>query len=273
MLVMLDGSVHPLDQPVLRADDYGVQRGDGVFETLLVVDGVPRKLDRHLARFARSAAALDIPGFDDIAWRRCAATACGLAGAGETTLKLVLTRGPTEGPGGPTGFAMITSVPAEVARQRVDGIRVLTLDRGIPADVGERAPWLLLGAKTLSYAVNMAVVRHARAHGADDVIFVSTDGWVLEGATSTVVTQSGDCLRTPPVSVGILPGTTQQQLFDAAEQRGWTTKVEPLRPADLHEADGVWLVSSVRGLAAVRTLDGSPLRVSDRDAELRALLG
>ena len=48
-------------------------------------------------------------------------------------------------------------------------------------------PWLLAGAKTLSYAVNMAALRHAERHGAGDVIFVSSDGYVLEGPRSTVV--------------------------------------------------------------------------------------
>jgi 4-amino-4-deoxychorismate lyase len=86
-----------------------------------------------------------------------------------------------------------------------------------------------------------------------------------------VVIATGRELRTPPASAGLLPGTTQQQLFRAAEAAGWTTKYEPLRVPDLHAADGVWLVSSVRQLVVVHTLDGRPLTRSEHEAELRSL--
>ena len=63
----------------------------------------------------------------------------------------------------------------------------LTLARALPADGAAEMPWLLAGAKTLSYAVNMAALRHAERNGAGDVIFVSSEGHVLEGPRSTVV--------------------------------------------------------------------------------------
>ena len=57
------------------ATDQGATRGDGVFESLLVVGGPPRKLQAHLSRLAGSARALelDIPAED--AWRRAIETA------------------------------------------------------------------------------------------------------------------------------------------------------------------------------------------------------
>lgn len=273
VLALLDGTVLDAARPVLRADDLGVLRGDGVFETLLVVDRQPRKLDAHLDRLARSAAMLDLPQPDARAWRRCVHAACAAwHGPREMALKLVLTRG-VDGSGEVTGYALGTPVPEIALRQRRDGVAVLTLDRGYPAGIGERAPWLLIGAKTLSYATNMAAVRYAQAAGADDAIYVSSDGWVLEAPTSSVLVATGRSLRTPPSGAGLLPGTTQRQLFRVAEDAGWTTKVEPLRGADLLAADGVWLISSVRQLAAVHTIDGTRLGVpADLDAELRTFL-
>jgi len=277
-IALLDGSVLDGDTPLLTADDLGVLRGDGVFETLLAVGGWPRKLDAHLARLANSTAMLGLPAPDSTAWRRAVAALCDAwrtgGGTGELVIKLVITRGRDEH-GPPTCYALSMPVPELTLRQRRDGIAVLALDRGYPAGIGDRAPWLLVGAKTLSYAVNMAALRHAQANGADDVVFVSGDGWVLEGPTASVVIADGRTLRTPPVAAGILPGTTQQQLFAAAEAAGWATKSEPLRLADLYRADAVWLISSVRQLVRVHTLDGRRLTDPGQDeltAELAVLL-
>src|SRR5690606_15161014 len=122
----------------------------------------------------------------------------------------------------------------------------------------ETAPWLLIGAKTLSYGVNMAAVREAERRGADDAVFVSGER-VLEGPTSSVVAVKDRTLYTPPAALGILPGTTQAAVFRAAERAGWGTKVEQLRVADLLAADAVFLTSSVRLITRVHTIDGQRL--------------
>jgi len=83
---------------------------------------------------------------------------------------------------------MVNAVPERVTAVRPRrGSRAVTLNRGLPATGIDAMPWLLAGAKTLSYAVNMAVLRHAARQGDGDVIFVSSDGYVLEGPRSTVV--------------------------------------------------------------------------------------
>lgn len=272
VLAQLYGGLLDPDEPFLTADDLGILRGDGAFETILVVDGVPLQYEAHLARLASTAAMLELPEPDLSAWRSCVDTALGAWTApGEMMLRLVLTRGRETG-GAVTGYAMGVPVPRRLLDQRRDGVSVLALTRGYPVDLAGSAPWLLLGAKTLSYAVNMAAIRYAAANGADDVVFLATDGSVFEGPTATVVIANGRTLRTTPPEIGILPGTTQSVLFDAAAAAGWTTSVEPLTLADLHGADGVWLVSSVRLLTRVHTLDGTPLPDPGTTAELDAFI-
>lgn len=259
VLALLDGTLADPESPLLRADDLGVLRGDGVFETILVIDGAPLELEPHLARLARSAAMLDLPAPDIGAWRRCArAVIDAWRGGREMVLKLVLTRGPEAG-SGITGFATGAPVPDSLLAQRRDGIAAVALTRGVAPGLAEQAPWLLLGSKTLSYAANMAALRHAARCGADDVIFTATDGTVLEGPTSTVVVAQGATLRTPPVETGILPGTTRGALFRVATASGWQTRTEPIAAAELPRMDGVWLVSSIRLIARVHTLDGRVL--------------
>lgn len=268
----------PADQPVLRADDAGVTRGDGCFEGCRVVVDAGRaavtKLDAHLARMARSAAALEI-AFDEPAWRAAVDTALGKWHTpGEAAMKLLLTRG-AAGTGDPTGLVSIAPLSPDIPRQRRDGIRVITLPRGFPASAFADAPWLLGGVKTLSYAVNMAAYREAARRGADDVVFVSTDGAVLEAPTATVVWATGRTLHTTPVGeTGILPGTTQQALFGAAAGVGWRTAETLASVPDLLAADIVWLVSSTRGPVEVVDLDGTPRdRRPDIHDEIRRLAG
>ena len=273
MLAVLGvGLVDPAT-PVIRADDAGVTRGDGCFEGCRLRDGLVDKLDDHLARMARSADALDIP-FAPGEWRDLIALAVGAwTHPGEAALKLLLTRGPVGGV--PTGFVSIGPLPADYPRQRSEGLRVITLPRGLTADAFAGAPWLLGGVKTLSYAVNMAAHREALGQGADDVIFVSADGLVLEAPTGSVVWSVGRTLRTTPTgATGILAGTTQALLFDRAARAGWRTETALVPVQELHAAEVVWLVSSVRGPVDVAVLDGKAReRRPEVDAEIRRYCG
>ncbi|CRK53465.1 4-amino-4-deoxychorismate lyase [Rhodococcus sp. RD6.2] len=272
VLVTLDGAVRDADAPLLRADDLAAVRGDGIFETILVRDGAACVVERHLSRFANSASMLDLPRPDLAAWRSAIAIALGEWGAErEGAMRLVLSRGRESG-GGPTAYVSVGPVADRVAVARRDGVSVCTLDRGFSVDVVEKAPWLLLGAKTLSYATNMAALRYAQARDFDDVIFTSSEGRVLEGPRSTVLIARGRTLITPPVEHGILPGTTQQALFEVAGAHRFRCEMAALRPVDLIAADGIWLLSSVTLAARVHTLDGLVLPVPAIADELSELV-
>ncbi len=200
------------------------------------------------------------------AWRSAILAAVAeLEPADEASVKTVMTRG-IEGDGRPTGWVFATHSP-DYSRVRVEGVRVVTLDRGYRHDVEQTSPWLLAGAKTLSYAINRAVLREASRRGADDVIFVSSDGYVLEGPTSSVVYRVGNRVLTPGTGLGILEGTTQASVFRHVESIGLETGFEQVTPEGLRRADAAWLVSSVRLAAPVRELDGAAFSV---DAELSA---
>ncbi|MDQ2627312.1 MAG: aminodeoxychorismate lyase [Actinomycetota bacterium] len=261
-IVTVGGGPVAAHRPLLHADDLAVLRGDGVFETLLVRDGSVCLLDAHLQRLARSAELMDLPAPDLGEWRGAIDTAVRQwAAAGEGALRLIYSRGresDSQNDPQPTAYVMITALPARITAARRAGVAALTLDRGMPAQ-GEPMPWLLAGAKTLSYAVNMAALRHAAKQGADDVIFVSSDGFVLEGPRSTVILVEPGRLITPPSSQPILRGTTAEALFEVARGAGYRCEYVPLRAPDLVAAQDIWLVSSITLAARVNTLDGRVL--------------
>lgn len=257
-------------EPFLYADDLGAIRGDGVFETLLVRGNHTCNTKRHEDRFLSSARMLDLqpPVLDK--WREATKLAIeelrrrGIQG--DASLRWLYSRG-RESTKRPTGYVLVSSASAVVAK-RAQGVSVMLAERGFSLDLGTRAPWALIGAKTLSYAANMAALRYAKEHGFDDVIFTSSEGSLLEGPTSTIILVRGKELLTPNPGAGVLPGTTQAALFDTARAQGWTVTPIELTPDDLHTADAVWLVSSVRIAVRVTAIDGQPLPAVDSAAEV-----
>jgi len=250
-------------EPQLSVLDLGATRGDGIFETISVGYGKPQAFTHHLDRFASSARALALPVPDLDVWREAVlAVIAELEPVDESFVKLVMTRG-VEGDDKPTGWAYASPSP-DYTRARTEGVRVVLLDRGYRHDVESTSPWLLAGAKTLSYAVNRAVAREAARREADDVVFVSSDGVLLEGPTSTLVFRRGNVLLSPGTGLGILDGTTQANVFRYAEAQGLETAFELAGPDALLSADAAWLVSSVRLAAPIRAVDGVELAI-DRD--------
>jgi 4-amino-4-deoxychorismate lyase len=282
VIVTLDGETRPPGTPLVHADDLAVVRGDGIFETLLVRDGGACLVESHLQRLTQSAKSMDLPEPDLPSWRRAIAVAARQWAAGtadEGAMRLIYSRG-REGGSPPTAYVMVNAVPERVTAVRRDGLAAITLNRGLPATGIDAMPWLLPGAKTLSYAVNMAVLRHAARQGAGDVVFVSSDGYILEGPRSTVViatdTEPGadgnPCLLTPPPWYPILRGTTQQALFEVARAKGYDCDYRALRVSDLHAAQGIWLVSSMTLAARVHTLDGRRLPRAPMAVEFAGLV-
>ncbi|ROP65608.1 aminotransferase class IV [Curtobacterium sp. ZW137] len=260
-----DSALHVVDahDPHVDVMDLGITRGDGVFETVGIIDGRVHAVEEHLARFAHSASILDLPVPSAEAFR--AAVALGvehLDDASDAYCKYVLTRGRESGPVGrpgepvgPTGYAYLDVNPSW-ERERTEGIDVVLLSRGYQLDVQTAAPWLLQGAKTLSYAVNRSVLREAARRGAEDVLFTTIDGYVLEGPTSSLVARFGDEIVTPAQSGGVLHGTAQIGAFAFFEAAGYTTTYRDVQISELDSADALWMTNSQRLAAPIRSLDG-----------------
>lgn len=264
LVVTLDGRVAAAGDPLVAVDDPMVARGAGVFETLLLRGGVPCLLDAHLERLANSRAIVGLPPPDQARWRTAVALACEhWPDPDEAVLRLVSGRS--------TDFVTVSELPARVGQARRHGVSAVTLDRGLPA--APSAGWSIAGAKSLSYGVYAAALRHAERLGVGDAVLVSSDGFVLEGPRSSVVVLDRyGVLLTPPTTLPILPGITARALFDVARGRGVPCAELPLRVMDLFAAQAVWLLSSVTLAARVHTLDERALPFTSPTVDVPALL-
>jgi 4-amino-4-deoxychorismate lyase len=266
------GVVEGGGRPALDPLDLALVRGDAVFEALRVYAGRPFRLGAHLDRLARSAEAIDLPlpgGLEDLATRAVAA-----AGGGDAVLRLICTRGregsgegappsPVDregsGEGGPAAFAICADIPGSYEEERRRGLRLVLLTTATDPLVRAASPWLLPGVKTISYAVNLAAQRAARARGADDAVLVGLGGELLEAPTANLWWRTGHTLHTPSLDLGILAGITRTVLRELAPGLGLKVLEGVFTAEDLAAADEAFLSSSTREIMPVVEVDGAPV--------------
>lgn len=248
MTLWVNGSLVEPDAAVLRADDHGVTVGDGVFESMRVVDGQPFALSRHLRRLATSAHGL---GLDvDLAVVRSAVEQVLAAETlSKARLRITITAGPSpyaSSRGDAEATVMVSTTPLADWPPVAD-VAV------VPWTRNERAA--TAGMKTTSYADNVVALAYAHDHNASEAIFGNTAGELCEGTGSNVFVGIGTHLVTPPASSGCLLGITRELLIE------WLGDVAE-RPLPLHalvEADEAFLASSTRDVQPIRWVDGHAL--------------
>ncbi|MEW1585701.1 aminotransferase class IV [Micromonospora vinacea] len=259
--------------PIVHADDPGLLRGDGAFEAWLVAGGEPVLLPAHLNRMSRSARSLELalPELDVLrtfvldvaaAWPRDV----------EAVQRLVCTRG-RAGTGRPTIFTTVEPVPPWTSVNRKRGLRLVTGTVGFPVRERAKASWLLGGVKSLSYAVHAASQRWAASRGAQEMLWLSSDGYALECPSFNLVWIRSSTMFTVPGWSGIIAGTTSGALIGQAAALGLGTDEALVTPDELAHADGVWLTGSLSGILAATEIDGRPLTRSSLLGEARRLIG
>jgi 4-amino-4-deoxychorismate lyase len=267
-VLALDPGVVAGARPALDPLDLALLRGEAVFEAMRVYGGRPFRLQAHLDRLAASAAAIDLvlpAGLEDLAGRAVEA-----AGGGDAVLRLICTKGPDDregsgepprgsAEGGPVAFAICTDIPEAFEEERRRGLRLILLTTAADPLLRAASPWLLPGAKTISYALNMAAQRAARARGADDAVLVGLGGELLEAPTANLWWRTGHTLHTPSLDLGILAGITRTVVADLAPGLGLKVLDGVFGAEDLTAADEAFLSSSTRELMPVVEVDGAPI--------------
>jgi branched-chain amino acid aminotransferase len=252
----------------ISAFDRGLTLGDGIFETLAVVNGVALWRFEHLQRMQKAAQELGIPfPEDDI--ENCVDGLTHRAG-GHSVLRLTLTRGESA-----RGLAGDGKMPTLVGTlQSFDASLRFQPARLVTSTVrrNEHAPSSRI--KTLSYVDNIMAAREADEMKADDALMLNTAGRIASATIGNVFMVNGDVLVTPALSEGILPGVMRQAVIAAAHLAGIKVKEKRLQPADAMTADGLFVTNSLRFVRPVTKLDSKRFRTTSKPMKtiIQALL-
>jgi branched-chain amino acid aminotransferase/4-amino-4-deoxychorismate lyase len=248
-------------------DDRGLLLGDGLFETVLGVDGRLVWLDAHLERLEKGCATLGLPAPDRAAATRLMGEALAGVQAPRAAVRLTLTCGSggrgLDRPVAPAPRLFATAAPS--ARPEAPARLVTAAVRR-----NETSPASRL--KTLSYLDNVLAREAAREAGADEALMLNTRGEAACAAAANIFWVDRGRLVTPAIACGALPGIMRAAVVAAARGLGLEVIEAHAPPQALAGSEGVFLTNSLIGVRPVAWLDGRDLPQSPMVERLASAL-
>lgn len=253
MIVYFNGEFEEKDRCHIPLHERGWTLGDGVFDTLLAVNGKPVWASAHFQRLRENAGVLRIvfemnfsATIERLLRENCFEK-------GRYAVKTTITRG-----GGMRGlkisksakaFVTMLACPAPTEKPPAHLIIASTVRRN------EHSP--LSQIKSLNYGDNILALMEAESKGQDDAILLNTQGNVSCASASNIFILEKKIWVTPPLSDGVLNGITRRALIKRC-----AAKEESISRQRLMDADSVVLTNSILGVRPVESVDGkafSPL--------------
>lgn len=228
--------------------------GEGLFETLKVIDSKPCYSFLHWQRLQESASFLGIPFAVSYDSWEAELTRCIAANKLEQGgVKILLSGGAAK-----RGLTALGEEPQLLFISFQYSLHVNPI-----ALVS--ATWLrdssnpIYRVKSINYLEAIIARRQAEALGADEVLFFNLDHHATDTSVANLFIIKDNQLLTPPLDSGVLPGIIRHRLLALAKLHGLNCFEQPLFAEDLSRADGVFVCNSLQGILEVSSFNGEPL--------------
>jgi len=254
-LAFVNGAFLPIHDAKVSIEDRGFQFGDGVYEVIVVYDGKPFLLDRHLSRLRRSAAGIGLEyDFDAQPIAPLIDEGVRRAELRDAMVYIQLTRGAAPRSHvippkiSPTVVMTFKALPLIADDVRARGLKIMTtLDNR----------WADCHIKAITLLPNVLAKNAALARGFDDAIFVTKEGQVRECTSSNVFMVKGGALIMPPRDHSILHGVTQGFLMECAAEIAVPVEEERFHIDSMRAAEEVFLCSTLTEVLGIVQIDAA----------------
>ena len=256
MIVFLNGEFVLEEQATVSVFDRAFLYGDGLFETMRVVNGKPFRWWDHMERLRKGGDFLGIKiPFACKTLEKSAAELIAQNKMPDALMRITVSRGigprgySPKGADKPTLVMSLHPAPASTSARW----KLRTASQRLPA--GDK----LAQFKTANKLAQILARAEAEAAGADEALLCNTDGFVVEGASSNLFWIESGTVCTPPLASGILAGVTRAVTLELCKQLGLSVAERQITPGKLLRADGVFLTLSSLGVVEASALDGESL--------------
>lgn len=230
--------------------DAGFLYGYGVFETIRIVNGREFLLSEHLKRLKKSLHLIKLKSIQynlNSIVKKIIAKNNLLNGM----VRITVTPGrfndlPWKSSSvAPTVLVTVRriQIPEEIYTR---GVRIVFVNEG-----NAGASLALPGVKSISYIANVNSKIYANKKNAFEPIFVSSDGFLKEGATSNIFFIKNKIVYTPDSGLGILPGITRSVVIEIIKKMAMKVMEGRYKILDFLQADEAFLTNSTFGVIPI----------------------
>ena len=257
MLIYIDGEFLPKAAAKVSVFDHGLLYGDGVFEGIRSYNGRVFKLDEHLERLYDSAKSimLQIP-ISIETMKETVLETLRRNHLTEAYIRLIITRGvgdlgldPDKCPK-PTIIIIADNIALYPQKFYEDGLEIVTASvrRNYAEAINPRI-------KSLNYLNNILAKIEGKQAGAEEVLMLNAEGYVVECSGDNIFWIKNETLVTPPVHIGILEGVTRNSVIDLARDAGIHVEERVFTRHDLYIADECFLTGTAAEVIPVVKID------------------
>lgn len=258
MIFNLNGKLVKDEDAKISVLDRGFIYGDGIYETVLVRNGRPYLLDRHLKRLRNSAAITRMEvTWDDDTFTREVDRLLEANGLTNAAIRINMSRGVgdwrlnVDGASNPTyllSLFPIPDYPPDTYTRGWDVVisrKVMTMDPVIPA----------LAKTTNRLSLILAKIE-AQERGGKEAILLNLEGKLTEGTSSNLFFVKEGAVCTPSLVSGILEGITRAVVMEILGREGIDVREALFGPEDLLSAEEAFLTFTTAGVVPIHHVDG-----------------
>ena len=248
-LVSLNGNLLDADRPYLDGTNRSFKFGDGLFETIRIVEGTPFNLDSHYKRIVEGLDLLKISMADfslaDLKEQiKELAENNSVKKGGRARLSLF-----RQGAGAYAPVSMVGDYLLEV--EPIDFNYFTLNEGGLSVDIYDdvHKPINSLSPfKTSNALFYIMASISAKEKGLDDVLLLNENKAIIESTASNLFIVSNGVLYTPSVEDGCVGGTFRMYLINLAIQNNIKVYECSLLPQNLYAADEIFLTNAIQGI-------------------------
>jgi branched-chain amino acid aminotransferase len=260
-MMNFNGAILPVGQGILTADNRGFRYGEGLFETMLAIEGRVRLWPYH---FERLLSGMRMLRFEPTAQFTTAIEQqilelCVVNGAGAeaaySRVRLTVFRGDGSLTDAIDTFPhyIIQSSPWSAGP---DGWNT----EGLVIDIfagGCKACDAYATLKSNNYLLYSLAAMYGRERGLDDCLVLNSHRRLADSTIANLFYIKDHRFYTPPLSEGCVAGVMRRFLLEALPRAGYSVREQPVSPEELAGADEVFLTNALRGIRWVRSFRGT----------------